>query len=140
MTTATDRASAVALASPTAGTWRRVTDRILVRANLRGFVRVVDRPTRRRFGIMAVATTAISLLEVAALLCIAPLAALLSGKELGSEGAIGGMFGDLVGGMSQRTQTLVVLGFVVGLLVGRAILSSLLKWWTIGFITIASAT
>jgi ABC-type multidrug transport system fused ATPase/permease subunit len=112
---------------------------LLKRCALAGFLRVVDRRAVRALEWQGVASAAVSLLEVAALAAVEPLVQMLSGGSLDGTGVTGQLVQTWTAGLDVRARALAVVGFVVSLLVLRAALSALLRWYTIGTLTEGSS-
>ena len=104
------------------------------------FGRITDPPTRRRLAVLTIVSIGIAALEVLALAAIGPLIQLLSGGNLEDAGFLGQRALEIVGpDRSQRDQALILLAIVVGLLIARAVLAAIIRWWTIGFINESAA-
>jgi ABC-type multidrug transport system fused ATPase/permease subunit len=117
----------------------RLMGAVMRRVGLGNFLRVADRRTMRALAYLGLASIAVSLLEVAALAAVQPLVTLLSGGSLEQSGAMGQLAERWIGGLDAQGQALAMVGFVVILLVARAVFSAVLRWWTIGAITEGSA-
>ena len=118
---------------------RGTVDRVLERVGVGPFLRIVDDVTVRRLKIMAALTVLVAMLEVLALVAVAPLIQLLSGDEPTHMAVVGSLLDRLGDGRSRDTQAVIVLLVVVLLMVLRAVLTALIRWWTVGFIATGSA-
>jgi ABC-type multidrug transport system fused ATPase/permease subunit len=102
-------------------------------------MRVVDPSTFRRFVLMGAFTIVVSLLEVVALVGVAALVAMLSGEDAAESGLAGSIFDGWLSGYSTTDRALFMLAFVVGTFSLRAVLSGVIKYWSVGFIMEGSA-
>ncbi len=101
---------------------------------------MADKRTIRRMAIIAVLAVLVSLIEVAAIALMVPLVELLSGGNLDDAGRAGQFVGDLVGDTTARSQTLIVLFLVVGLLVVKVIAAGFVRKGTIAAVTRGATT
>ena len=118
---------------------RGIVGRLFERAGMGTFLRIIDDVTVRRLEVMAALTVVVAMLEVLALVAVAPLIQLLSGDEPTHMAVVGPLLDWLGQGRSHEMQAAIVLLAVVFLMVVRAVLTSLIRWWTIGFIATGSA-
>ena len=136
ITMSTERASRFSRVTRPGG----IVSRVLHKTPLSAYARVADRRTLHRLGLVAMFALGAALLEVAALAATIPLIQLLSGNDLDEAGIPGQVADHFVAGYSHQTQTLIVLGVVVGLLLTKVVVSAFVRWFAVGVITTGATT